>query len=244
MKDPYILKMTASEPLTMEQEYAMQKMWNEDSTKRTFIVLNSSSIRYVQSSMQVQKVSRSEFNKEVREVMEEYEIEDLEDGIEETSKQYEERETKDKIRYDLIDLAVETSSSPHARYLLRESTRKAETEAMAGDVNMFLQDSRAELSIMIVPERFRRQGLATESLKLMMCHAMLTLGITRFVAKITKDNTQSIKLFQERLGFETFHECNDFNEIHLRCVDIRSLEKNFSVDTPARSSYSDHLRKI
>ena len=184
----------------MEQEYAMQKMWNEDSTKRTFIVLNSSSIRYVQSSIKIQKVSRSEFNKEVREVMEEYEIEDLEDGIEETSKQYEERESEDKIRYDLIDLAVETSSSPHARYLLRESTRKAETGAMAGDVNMFLQDSRAELSIMIVPERFRRQGLATESLKLVMRHAMMATGCHQFRCKDHKGQYTIHKVVSRAIG--------------------------------------------
>ena len=253
MKDPYILKMTASEPLTMRQEYAMQKMWNEDSTKRTFIVLDSSSIRYVDTDedMQIQKVSRLEFNEEVREVMEEYEIENLEDGIEETAKQYEERESEEKVRYDLVDLAVETVSSPHARHLLRESVRNAETKAMAGDVNIFLQrdETVAELSIMIVPERFRRRGLATESLRLMMRHAMLTLGILSFVAKITKDNTRSIKLFQERLGFEKFHECNDFNEIHFRCLNIRSLENALllkTTESPSdnKSYYSDHLRRI
>jgi hypothetical protein len=30
MKDPYILEMTASEPLSIEEEYAMQATWKED----------------------------------------------------------------------------------------------------------------------------------------------------------------------------------------------------------------------
>ena len=41
MKDPYILEMTASEPLTIEEEYQMQKSWREDSNKCTFIVLSN-----------------------------------------------------------------------------------------------------------------------------------------------------------------------------------------------------------
>jgi len=253
MKDPYILKMTASESLSMEQEYSMQKTWNEDPTKLTFIVMDSSSLCYNNNNNNnvdnVKKISRREFNEEVREVMEEYEIEDLENGIEETAKQYEEREREDNIRYDLIDLAIETSStSPHARYLLRESTRKSEENAMAGDVNMFLlqKDSLvAELSVMIVPKRFRRRGLATESLKLMMRHAMLRLGITTFVAKISKDNESSIKLFQEKLGFQCIYECDVFNEVHFCCDNLRSLEKVLDVSVASSCSlYSDHLRQL
>ena len=35
-----ILAMTASEPLTLEEEYAMQKSWREDNDKCTFIVVS------------------------------------------------------------------------------------------------------------------------------------------------------------------------------------------------------------
>ena len=37
--DPLILEMTASEPLTLEQEFAMQRSWREDADKCTFIVV-------------------------------------------------------------------------------------------------------------------------------------------------------------------------------------------------------------
>lgn len=46
MQDPQLLLMTASEPLTIEEEYSMQRAWKDDADKCTFIVLfNCSSSR-------------------------------------------------------------------------------------------------------------------------------------------------------------------------------------------------------
>lgn len=40
MQDAFLLDMTASEPLTIEEEYEMQKSWREDPDKCTFILLS------------------------------------------------------------------------------------------------------------------------------------------------------------------------------------------------------------
>ncbi|ETI45731.1 hypothetical protein, variant 5 [Phytophthora nicotianae CJ01A1] len=39
MKDPWLQEMTASEPLSIEEEFEMQKSWRDDAEKCTFIVL-------------------------------------------------------------------------------------------------------------------------------------------------------------------------------------------------------------
>lgn len=38
MKSPFLQEMTASEPLTLEEEYAMQKSWHEDEESKLYIL--------------------------------------------------------------------------------------------------------------------------------------------------------------------------------------------------------------
>lgn len=40
MQKSDLQKLTASEPLSLQEEYDMQEMWHEDETKLTFIIMN------------------------------------------------------------------------------------------------------------------------------------------------------------------------------------------------------------
>ena len=42
MADPWLREMTASEPLSIDEEYAMQESWRDDADKLTFIILDRS----------------------------------------------------------------------------------------------------------------------------------------------------------------------------------------------------------
>ncbi|XP_021949819.1 N-acetyltransferase 9-like protein isoform X4 [Folsomia candida] len=96
-----------------------------------------------------------------------------------------------------------------------------EVHSMVGDTNLFLNsnddnhdETVGEIEIMIADKKFRRKGLASEALKLMMDYARQNLGKRKFLAKIKQDNESSIKLF-ERLGYKFVSKSDVFEEITL-----------------------------
>jgi RimJ/RimL family protein N-acetyltransferase len=125
MTDPYLQEATASEPLSLDEEYAMQKSWRCDTKKCTFIIL-----------------------------------------------------------------ANEVYSSDTSQ----------ELDSMVGDVNLFMNDYdnafNAEIEVMIADPRYRRRGLASDALKLMIYYGTNQLKLTRFFAKIGENNLASISLFK------------------------------------------------
>ncbi|KAK7401222.1 hypothetical protein VNO78_12545 [Psophocarpus tetragonolobus] len=146
MKDPSLLQATASEPLTLQQEYLMQLSWSQDPHKETFIVLD-----------------------------------------------------KDFVVGDF------SHGEPHL-------------EAMAGDVNIFMNDLDnphvAEVEIMIAEPKSRRKGLAKESVMMMMTFAIDKLGINIFQVKIGESNGASLDLFKN-LGFVQTSYSSIFKEVTL-----------------------------
>ncbi|KAJ7376416.1 N-acetyltransferase 9 [Desmophyllum pertusum] len=78
-----------------------------------------------------------------------------------------------------------------------------EIECMAGDVNLFVDDSQrdvAEIEIMIAEPSCRRCGLGREALLTMMNYGITSLGVQKYVAKIGCGNEPSLTLFH-KLGF-------------------------------------------
>ncbi|PRW57327.1 N-acetyltransferase 9 [Chlorella sorokiniana] len=144
MQDPVLQELTASEPLSLEEEYEMQRSWAEDDQKCTFILLD-------------------------------------------------------------LDLPDTPGTGAHGG-------------AMAGDVNIFLNDHdephTAEIEIMVAEPRSRRKGIAEEALTLFMAYCSSHLGVTKFRAKIGESNAPSIQLMN-KLGFEEVSRSSIFKEATL-----------------------------
>jgi RimJ/RimL family protein N-acetyltransferase len=149
MQDPGLLEATGSEPLSLAQEYAMQRSWAADPFKYTFIVLD-----------------------------------------------------RQRLQGDYVP------GAPHE-------------EAMAGDVNLFLNKpeelSTAEIEIMIAESHSRGKGLGKEAVNLMMVFGCQQLGITKFVAKIGESNEASLHLFRS-LGFQDVSHSPIFQQVTLEAV--------------------------
>ena len=143
MQSPALQEATASEPLSLEEEYEMQQTWHKDPKKCTFILLSKTA---------------------------------LASGVND------------------------------------------ELASMAGDVNLFLNDPddpyNAEIEVMIAEEACRRQGLATEALKMLIGYGATALRIARFYAKIGEANAASLELFKG-LGFREIAYVKAFGEYEL-----------------------------
>ena len=72
----------------------------------------------------------------------------------------------------------------------------------------------AEIMVMIADPAFRRRGLASEAVCAMMAFAFRARGVTRFVAKIGDANAASLGLFA-RLGFRVARAMPHFEETHM-----------------------------
>ncbi len=77
--------------------------------------------------------------------------------------------------------------------------------------------SQAELDIMIASPRHRNKHLGMESTLMMMHYGASQLHIRRYFVKINGTNIPSLRLFQDKLGFDTVGYVECFGEYELEC---------------------------
>ncbi|XP_020241691.1 N-acetyltransferase 9-like protein isoform X2 [Asparagus officinalis] len=115
----------------------------------------------------------------------------------------------------------------------------AHVEAMAGDVNIYMNDPDnlllAEVEIMIAEPKSRGKGLGKESVLMMMEFAVDKYGIQTFCVKIGETNTASLGLFR-KLGFKDASYSEVFKEVTLElpatdlCLGKRLMSTEEPVD--------------
>ncbi|KAJ7526420.1 hypothetical protein O6H91_16G005500 [Diphasiastrum complanatum] len=103
------------------------------------------------------------------------------------------------------------------RILEKFSPGVPHVEAMAGDVNLYMNDlddfETAEIEIMIAEVCSRGRGLGKEAVQLMMAFAIDHLKIQRFRAKIGESNGTSLHLFKG-LGYEEVGRSLVFKQVY------------------------------
>lgn len=104
------------------------------------------------------------------------------------------------------------------------------SDTLVGDANLFIQQPEeeenhhiAELDVMIAEVEFRKRGIASKAIELLMEFAQSELGISRFVVKILQENQASISMFT-KLGFQFVRKQEAFGEVVYQLV-TRSINE-------------------
>jgi len=177
MLDPELRENTASELLSLEEEYENQESWNEDPTKLSFIILDR----------QLSESSNEAGNNRNVEAM-----------VGDCNLFFLNHHGINQENEEASDRNEENLSNCNPNY------------------------STAEIEIMIAEKKSRRNGLARESLLMLMNYTIEKLQVSRFIAKIGEKNTASLRLF-ESLGFVFSGQVNVFHEVTMDL--IVSLER-------------------
>uniref|UniRef100_A0A8R1DX79 N-acetyltransferase domain-containing protein n=1 Tax=Caenorhabditis japonica TaxID=281687 RepID=A0A8R1DX79_CAEJA len=98
-------------------------------------------------------------------------------------------------------------------FIVLEKADGQEEDRMIGDVNLFITNGEeAEVEVMIAEEKGRKKGVGREAASLIISYAINNLQIRKFCVKITDDNTPSITLFEQKLGFDRISHSSAFKE--------------------------------
>jgi len=212
MQSPFLLQMTASEPLSIEEEIKMQEEWYNDDNKCTFIVL----VKYTCCS---NSVICQDFIKSV--------MEDKQKG---SSDHHDGSDNCEESKFDFINETLDAMIGDVNLFLSEidmnddddddggdgDSTHNLETKSNTNNNEGGIQ---AELDIMIAEENYRRQGMGKEATLLMMIYGAQNLNIRRFIVKINEDNDASMQMFKT-LGFRVCNYAECFREYELElCFD-------------------------
>ena len=189
-----MLEATGSEPLSLEEEIAMQQSWRDDNDKCTFIVLakelcvfqNKDNVFEPDDGFVKRNLSAMVGDVNLFLSEEEDEDDDEVDGQGGVSAQS-----------SLVDTTTTTTATPLPQQQ---------------------QQQQAEIDIMVAERSFQGKGIGREATTLMMLYGASRVGFRRVFCKINASNVASRNLFEQKLGFVecNFAECFQQYELELR----------------------------
>jgi hypothetical protein len=203
MTDPSILELTASEPLSMLQQFGMMHEWYDDPSKITFIITSGRDAEAESDAAAAAAAAAATPTPPPPHAA---------DASPVTAA----ATSATALATDGTTTSAGGSSTASALGTTRAT--RSQVAAMAGDVNLFFNDlddaGTAEVDVMVAEHAFRSRGFATEALQVLMRAASERLGVTSFRAKIKSHNVPSLGLFA-KLGFVEEQRVEVFDEVHL-----------------------------
>lgn len=234
MQSAELLEATASEPLTLEEEYDMQKKWRDDADKCTFIVLDAGrSNKPIDVAAGAMDMANEEEQGGADVAVEAagasvaaISLDLQEPGVAPPASSEDAlpapsappASSKDALPAPPAPSASSKDAQPAPPTSPKDVAALDSlcVDRMIGDVNLFFHEfgSRecAEIEVMIAELSGRRRGLAVEALQLLMAYARTKLGTRSFVAKIGAKNAASLALFEHKLGFKRTAFVEAFDE--------------------------------
>lgn len=204
MQDSELQTLTASDRLSLEEEYAMQRSWREDDDKCTFIVLDRKT--FEDSS------TKTPDGREIEAMVGDVNL----FFIEEEEEEEEENAEDEAETHCRLDGRCDSASQA----AVDNSGTASTTDAPS--VNRFSAATSitAEVELMIAEKAFRGHGRGKEAVSLLMHYGLTHLNVDRFVAKIGSTNAISLNLFA-KLGFIRTKFNKIFDEVTLK-ADVKT----------------------
>jgi hypothetical protein len=209
MQDTTLCELTASEPLTLNQEIQMQTEWRDDVNKCTFIILARDLLADGDddSTVPPPPMSYNDIN--------------------------EEEENDDKIGCSKNNMVYTSLVGNTLNAMIGDvnlflsdidnddddDDDESEQETPASMTTIINHRCRrqAEIDIMIALPSHRHKNLGAEVAFMIMHYAASNLNIIRFFAKIHETNKQSIQLFEKKLGYVMREYVKCFSEYCYEC---------------------------
>jgi RimJ/RimL family protein N-acetyltransferase len=199
MQDPFLLEATGSEPLSLEQEYEMQRQWRDDDEKCTFIIM----VHTKTPGCILGDASGEEDN-----------------GPHAGSGASMVEEEVDWIQKSLSAMVgdVNIFLSPEENDTTDDEDHGITVVADDDDDddnNKTCPYYQAELDIMVADQKYRGRGIGREASLMMMLYAAKHMHIRRFFCKINQENEASLRLFRDKLGFYPCAYAECFQQVEL-----------------------------
>ena len=185
MLDPWLREMTASEPLTLAEEYEMQVSWALDDAKCTFIVCAAAEAKVdgVGGEGDASGSEGGAFSVPTARMIGDVNLFLSQVDVDEY----------DRVEDEDDDGVIDWGPPPPP------------------PTPTLLQ---AEIDVMIAAPAARRRGNARAAVLLMVRYGVRTLGVQRVVAKILVANEASLALFT-KIGFVERRRVEGYGEVHL-----------------------------